>query len=297
MIRAAAERGRSLETLAEDMNRRILDSRNPVPNKDVNYRLSHLITRDTFERMARHADSSACTPTQRDGMTVLVATCMTGLRTSEWATAELNQLNPVIQPGEINAHPTLTVQTAKNRGDDIEPRTLVLEGFSQGNLQVIQSVIQLMGRATPGLKASLVREMRQAMRQIYSDNAEKYELMAHIDYRTARKIFTVESRRGGATQQQAAAALGHTTTVNLRWYAQGDIHCARKTSIPLARSSQGAADEVRDTLHELNDRRQRQGLAAMSGYPDRPELAGESEDLDNDSNGQGSGKSRFLDKF
>ena len=260
MIRAAAERGTNLSTLA----------------KDINFQLSHLITRDTFERMARYADTEQCTPTQRDGLTVFVASCMTGLRTSEWANAELD-LNPSTQPGEITAHPTLTVSTAKTRrkNDENLPRVLILEGFSEGNLQVIQSVIQLMRASRSGYKASLVREMRQAMRTLYSDNAEHYDLMAHVDYRTARKVFTVESRRGGATQKQAAAALGHTTTVNLRWYAQGDIHCPRKTSIPLARCSQGAADDVRDTLSELNERRQNQGQTAITGYPDRSDLTSE----------------------
>lgn len=294
MIRAAAERGTHLSTLADDMDARILNSRNPVPNKDINYQLSHLITRDTFERMARYADTDRCTPTQRDGLTVFVASCMTGLRTSEWSNAELD-LTPPTQSGEVNAHPTLTVMTAKTRtADDVLPRVLVLDGFSEGNLQVIQSVIQLMRASKSGYKASLVREMRTAMRTLYSDNAEHYELMAHVDYRTARKIFTVESRRGGATQQQTAAALGHTTTVNLRWYAQGDIHCPRKTSIPLARCTRGAAADVRDTLSELNERRQRSGQTPISGYPERPDLAPEPGDDTDNQTGRGNS---FLDKL
>ncbi|WP_018405554.1 hypothetical protein [Marinobacter gelidimuriae] len=304
MVRATAERGTGLDTLAEDMDRLVMDSRNPVPNKDVNYKLSHLITRDTFERMARYADTAACTLTQRDGMMVFVATCMTGLRTSEWATATLERLNPETRPGEVSPHPTLVTQTAKTKSNTSDTRTLILEGFSEGNLQVIQTVIQLMASASPGLKASLVREMRQALRQLYRDNSEHYDLMSHVDYRTARKLFTVESRRGGATQKQTAAALGHTTTVNLRWYAQGDVRCPRKTALPLARAGIEAADSVRDTLQELNERRQVQGLSAIHGYPEQPGLANPNEsnaeshaDDQHDDRDPASSGNSFLDKL
>ena len=299
-IRAAAERGSGMETLEQEMDRHIMDSRNPVPNKDINYRLSHLITRETFEKMARYADTNACTLTQQDGLTIFVATCMTGLRTSEWETAQLETFNPEIQPGEVSAYPILKVQTAKTRKVESESRILILEGFSQGNLQVLQNAIQIMTRATPGMKASLIREMRQALRNIYSDNPDHYDLMAHVDYRTARKIFTVESLRGGATKQQAAGALGHTTIVNLRWYAQGDTHMARQTTLPLARVSKEAAEKVRDTLHELNERRQLQGQPSIHGYPDHndsknPSPSNQASD-DSTAGSPDSGQS-FLDKF
>ncbi|MCL1484636.1 MAG: hypothetical protein MH208_09865 [Marinobacter sp.] len=92
--------------------------------------------------------------------------------------------------------------------------------------------------------------MRQAMLRV-ADSPEAFELIEHIDMRTARKVFTVESRRDKCSPEAVSAALGHTTTNNLRWYAQGDIHCERLTDIPLARATLNAVKKVRDPLADF----------------------------------------------
>jgi hypothetical protein len=86
--------------------------------------------------------------------------------------------------------------------------------------------------------------------------------------KTACKVFTVESRREHRSPEAVSAALDHTTTNNLRWYAQGDIHCDRLTDIPLARASLNATKKVRDPLAELNKREQLAGGKSLTGYPD-----------------------------
>jgi hypothetical protein len=118
-----------------------------------------------------------------------------------------------------------------------------------------------------GHLGQLVRGMRQAMIRITDDPAA-LELIEHIDMKTARKIFTVESRRENRSPEAVSAALGHTTTNNLRWYAQGDIHCERITDIPLARATLNATKKIRDPLAELNERKQLAGGKSLTGYPD-----------------------------
>ena len=266
-IRLAAEKGINTSALARVMERLDFNARNNVPNKQTNFALSHLIDTDFINRMAKEAQSATVSLTQRRGLMLFGATLMVGIRTSEWTTARLIQDNPPVLPGETTAHPILVVQTVKTRKIDPDPRYLILEGFDRGALGMIDACIEMTSTMTNGHLGQLVSGMRQALTRI-ATGPDAYELMAHIDMKTARKIFTVESRREHRSPEAVSAALGHTTTNNLRWYAQGDIHCDRLTDIPLARATLNATKKIRDPLAELNERKQLAGGKSLTGYPD-----------------------------
>ena len=281
-IRSAAEKGINTATLFREMDRLHFDARNNVPDKQVNFGLSHLIDTDFINRMAKEAQDLSASLTQRRGLMLFGATLMVGIRTSEWTTARLIQDNPPILPGETTAHPILVVQTVKTRNSDPDPRYLVLEGFSRGALGMIEACVEMTATMNNGHLGQLVRGMRQAMIRITDDPAA-LELIEHIDMKTARKIFTVESRRENRSPEAVSAALGHTTTNNLRWYAQGDIHCERITDIPLARASLNAAKKIRDPLAEFNERKQLAGGKSLTGYPDLGiQAPGTGQDTQND---------------
>jgi len=267
-LRSAAEASPFTETLAEEMDRLNFDARNNVPNKQINFELSHLIDTAFLNKMAMLAQNQEVPVIERKGLMLFAATLMVGLRTSEWQTAELVKDNPARQPGETTAHPYLVVQTAKSRKTDPEPRLMMLEGFDEGALQMIQTCLNFMREVNKGYISQIVSRMRVALLKICAGDAELFELAKHIDMRTARKIYTVEARRAGRTPEQVAAGLGHTTTNNLRWYAQGDIKCARKTNIPLARAPHKAVQAIRDPLAELNERKMLAGEKNINGYPD-----------------------------
>lgn len=266
-IRQAAEHGINTATLYREMDRLHFDARNNIPNKQVNHELSHLIDMTFINRMANEAQNPDVPVTQRQGLMLFGATLMVGLRTSEWQTARLIRDDPHLLDGESAAYPILIVQTAKTRKEDPEPRILVLEEFDRGALHMIEACIDMTREMNNGSLGQLVSGMRKAMLRLAED-AQTQELLQHVDMKTARKIFTVESRREGRSPESVSAALGHTTTNNLRWYAQGDIYCDRLTDIPLARPAKEATLKIRDPLAELNERKQRQGETPLSGYPD-----------------------------
>lgn len=269
-IRSAAEAGVNTETLRREMDRLNFNARNNVPNKQINHDLSLLIDTTFINRMAREAQNPEVSLNQRRGLMLFGATLMVGLRTSEWTTARIVMDNPPLLPGETTAYPILIVQTAKTRKDDPEPRILVLDEFDRGALNMIEACIQMTADMNKGHLGQLVSGMRKAMLRLAEDT-ETRDLLQHIDMKTARKIFTVESRREKRSPEAVSAALGHSTTNNLRWYAQGDIHCERLTDIPLARATHEATKQVRDPLAELNERKQLANEKALSGYPDLPE--------------------------
>jgi len=289
-IRSAAEKGLNTTTLLGEMERLHFDARNNVPDKQINFGLSHLIDTDFLARMAKQAGNPDVPITQRRGLMLFGATLMVGIRTSEWTTARLISDNPPVLPGETSAYPILVIQTAKTRKADPEPRYLILEGFDRGALGMIEACIDMTASMTNGHLGQLVSGMRQAMLRV-ADNPEAFELIEHIDMKTARKVFTVESRRDKYSPEAVSAALGHTTTNNLRWYAQGDIHCERLTDIPLARASLNAVKKVRDPLADFNERKQLAGGKPLSGYPD---LGTDNPNADLDNRGSASLANRLI---
>jgi len=254
-----------LETKMESL---LLEPRNTVPNKRRTFALSHLISQDTISRLQDYFETQQFTVTQYQAIQLFLVTCMTGLRTIEWSTAKLVQPPCQILPGESKELPFLEVQTAKSRDEEPRIRRLILDEFSDAQIETLYQTLQYAQSISKGTRSNLVIQARRILQQIYMDNPEAIEVLAEADFRTARKIYTVELRRGGASMKETAAALGHTSITNVRYYSHGDISVDRTTKLPLARPPLGDIDKVKDTLAELNEARRQKGLGAIRGYED-----------------------------
>jgi hypothetical protein len=254
-----------LETKMESM---LLETRNNVPNKGRNFALSHLISQDTIERLQGHFEHNDFTVTQYQAIQLFLVTCMTGLRTIEWESIRLAQPPCKILPGESTELPFLELQTAKSKTEEPRVRYLILDEFTDGQIETVNQTIQYAQSISKGTRSNLVIQARRVMQQIYLDDPDAIELLAELDFRTARKIYTVELRRGGASMKEAAAALGHVSINNVRYYSHGDISVDRTTKLPLARPPKGVIAQVKDTLAELNESRRKKGMAAIRGYED-----------------------------
>lgn len=281
-----------LSILEAQLENLLLETRNNVPNKQTNYNLSHLITQDTFKRIVAYEETNPTTEFQQYAIQMFVVSCMTGLRTSEWNDVELFLHPHESLDGEDRPLPYLKVMTAKTRKEIVEPRFLILDEFNTGQIKLLQDVIAYIQTAPKGVKSNLVIQARRMLQLAYQDDAQAVALLADLDFRTARKVYTCELRRGGASAKEAAAALGHTTIVNLRHYAQGDIACDRKTTLPLARPPKGAIERVKDTLAELNDRRLENGKPGLNGYGQPNGNSGTPPENESPTKGQ-----RFLDSL
>ncbi|ARM86199.1 site-specific integrase [Marinobacter salarius] len=266
-IRRFAERNK-LHFLNTRVDSLILETRNNVPNKRRNFAMSHLFTQDTLDRILNYFETTRHTDTQYQAIRLFVMTCQTGLRTVEWEDVEL--ITPPCAPlsGESREQPYLKVQTAKSRYDEPKVRYLILDGFSESQIENLADTISYAQSISKGTRSNLVIQARRVLQQIYVDNPEAIELLAEVDFRTARKLYTVELRRGGASMKEAAAALGHTSINNVRYYSHGDISIDRTTELPLARAPKGVIAEIKDSLAELNEARRLKGQKAIRGYED-----------------------------
>ncbi|ONF42495.1 hypothetical protein BTO32_14880 [Marinobacter lutaoensis] len=267
-IRRFAERNKMhyLRTRAEGL---LLENRNNVPNKRRNFAISHLFTQDTLERILGYFETSRHTETQYQAIRLFVMTCQTGLRTIEWDSAELVTPPCRVLPGESKELPYLEVRTAKTRGGNPErTRYLILDEFTDAQIENLADTIQYARSINKGTRSNLVIQARRVLQHLYADDPEALELLSELDFRTARKLYTVEFLRGGASMKEAAAALGHTSINNVRYYSHGDISIDRTTELPLARPPKGAIAQVKDTLAELNAARRRKGQGPLRGYED-----------------------------
>lgn len=270
-----AEKNPHLKTLHDEIEERLIDDRNVVPNKAINVKLSRMIDEEFLRRVQKAIESeSGITEHQRHAFILFSASLMTGLRVSEWAEARLEV--PENQPAAAaatHAHPRLVVKGAKARKEESRPRTLLLEGFNSTHRHIIQSAIEIAGSLSTSQMGKLSTSLRKVAEYGVSSE-EQLELLAELDLKTGRKMFTVEALRDGRPKKQVAGTLGHTTIVNLRWYAHGDIYRDRAMRYPLARVAEEDAQKVRDTLKELEDRRREQ-KQAIENEPQRgPEQEG-----------------------
>lgn len=251
-LRSMAARHPALSTLEREAERVLLDTRNVVANKSIKAAISRLIDEKFLKEMqAAITRPDGITDTMRNAFVLFSATLMTGLRPTEWRTASLLRSGPLASKHGGNA--VLVVQTAKARGEAELERTLVLEDFRSPHLDMVESAIEIAGHLTNQqlghLSTGLRRLAQHADREPHEDEA-----LSALDLSSGRKMFAVECLRDSRSKKEVAAAMGHTTTVNLRWYAQGDIHMARAMRYPLAKATREAALSVRDTLQEFKDR-------------------------------------------
>jgi len=259
----------SLKMLEREVERRLIDGRNVVPNKSVNVDISRMIDERFLRKMQEAMESSPeVTEDQRHAFVVFSATLMTGLRVSEWPEAKLEVPEQVPAAADEAVHPKLHVQGAKGKKDEDRPRTLILEGFNATHQHLIGSAIEIAKRLTPAQIGKLSMSLRTLGEYGIADVSQK-DILADLSLKSGRKMFTVEALRDRRSKQQVAGALGHTTTVNLRWYANGDIYRDRAMRYPLAKVAQEDAQKVRDTLKEYEERK-RQSQEESQGPDSKP---------------------------
>jgi len=281
-------RKNKLDLLEVHMDNLLLDTRNNVQNLQRNFEVSRLITQETVGRlMAYFNDDSgrSFTKTEYEAIQLFLLTCMTGLRTIEWSTVQMVLPPCEVLPGETEALPHLVVQSAKTKTEEGRIRHLILDAFTPAQLESLNHTIQYARSITSGVRSSLVVRARKVLQYVYRHDPAALELIRTLDFRAARKIFTVELRRGGASAREAAAALGHTSLNNVRYYNHGDISCPRLTKLPLARAPKGIAETIKDPLETLNQARQAQGQKPIYGYPEAPRTGHADIQNDNDDNG------------
>lgn len=247
-LRAMAEKHPRLSTLEEEAERVLLDTRNVVADKSTKAAISRMIDEDFLKRMRTAVNQGVgTTDNMKNAFLVFSATLMTGLRSTEWSHCELIESNE-----KTGMPPILIVQTAKTKKSNPDPRELILEDFAAPHLNVIRAAIGVAENLTTHQFGHLSTSLRKVASAAVRNDKEE-SLLPHLDLGSARKMFAVESLRDNRSKRAVAGALGHTTIVNLRWYAQGDIYKERGTRYPLARISNAAEMNVRDTLKEYTD--------------------------------------------
>jgi hypothetical protein len=247
-IRAMAEKYSRLSTLEEEAERVLLDTRNIVKDKSTKAAISRMVDEDFLKRMKTAVNERpGTTENMKNAFLVFSATLMTGLRSTEWPTCELVEAND-----KKGLPAKLIVQTAKTKKTDPEPRELILQDFAAPHLNVLRAAIEVGRNLTSHQFGHLSTSLRKiAALAVRNDKEES--LLPGLDLGSGRKMFAVESLRDNRSKRAVAGALGHTTIVNLRWYAQGDIYQERGTRYPLAKISEEAEIRVRDTLKEFTD--------------------------------------------
>jgi hypothetical protein len=248
-----------LKTLHDEVEERLINDRNIVPNKAINVGLSRMIDEGFLRRIQRAIESQpGITEHQRHAFILFSATLMTGLRISEWpeATLDLPGTTPAAAEGN-DRNAILRVKGAKAKKDEHRPRSLILEGFTPTHQHIIKSAIEIAQSLTMTQMGKLSTSLRK-ISEFGIGSEDQLELLAELDLKTGRKMYTVEALRDGRAKKQVAGTLGHTTTVNLRWYAHGDIYRDRAMRYPLARVAEDDAQKVRDTLKEYEERKRQQ---------------------------------------
>ena len=292
-IRAFAKKN-DLHLLEVHAEKLMLDTRNNVRNLLRNHSISHFWSQDTVERLANYFGDSesedSVTVTEYEATQLFLLTCMCGLRTSEWKTAQLVLPPCDTLPGETRALPHLVIDTAKTRAEGGRKRYLILDAFSNGQLDLLNQSLQFYQAAPSGTRSQLIVRFRAVMAHLYRNDPEALALIKELDFRSARKLYTVEFRRAGNTAKEVAAALGHTSTQQVRYYNQGDISGDRQTSLPLARPPAAAEKEIKDPLDSLNKARQAAGHKPISGYPTLPDIQTPDQPKDSDSSDNSAGR-------
>lgn len=249
-LKSMASKHPELSTLEREAERFLLETRNTVANKSEKAAVSRLITEHFLKKMqSALSRANGITPTMRKAIVIFNATLMTGLRPDEWKSARLVR-EASTMPGARGPH--MIVQTAKGKSDESRERMLLLSGFSAPQLDMIESAITLAGGLTNPQLGHLSTGLRRLGRYA-AETPQDEDALASLELSSARKMYAVEALREGRSEKEVAAAMGHTTTVNLRWYAQGDVYRDRAMRYPLARASEEAAMAVRDTLQEFKD--------------------------------------------
>ena len=244
-----------LATLENEIEKQRIDSHNNVARTSIKVSISRVIDEQFLKRMQAqiNSESERITKTMIYGFVVFSATLMTGVRPHEWWSAQLfrERQNPECQLD----HPTLHVVTGKTKPyQQQQTRNLVLEGFGDAQLDMIQhaiEIVQPMSKVQHGYLSNGLRRLASMTAQ----NEEEKAVVKQLDIGAARKLYAVEALRDSRSQRQVAGALGHTSDGNLRHYSEGDIYCSRMMRYPLARITEEAEGQIKEHLKKFLDSR------------------------------------------
>lgn len=221
---------------------------------------------------------------------------MTGLRHTEWFDAVLHE-NGFTDSHVTGIHlavPVLQVFSVKqgNRRTDNplrDYRLLVLEGFTPDHIAGIRNtLIVVQDMATEQDRSTIMSNVRMQLNRVWkklqNENRikETQQMPTEAKYNsvsmhTARKSFAEEVRRSMQyTRFDLAAMLGHTTLMNLKYYAKAKRLLPRTHAFPLPQPWPGEALHIEDWnqnitnyLHGSDVNRKYQELAAQRGFGGR----------------------------
>jgi hypothetical protein len=235
----AGERGRP---------RKALESDSLVAPKDKARRL----TREGFSRLSEILVSSRGKGQRYEygieTLTWLSASMMTGLRPGEWSKAQLYTMMPCDDGAtydwilEIEG----TAKGAKSsqlKGSGNQRRRLMLGNFKAKELDVVTAIYNMVSigdEAYQRLHESVRQTLIAASKQVFGDSS-------FVTLNTGRHVFASEIRRQQeSTQYALAALLGHSDTINQKYY--GDTRPLetdkRRFSFSLAKPWPGSAAAV-----------------------------------------------------
>ena len=241
----------------------LANKRNAVAQGAQKSAKARMINQEFLRGIQARVTADDVTETEFEGYLIFIGTLMTGLRPSEWPTATVNRSLFIEEEGA--AFPVIIVKTAKTK-DHQEERTrhLILEGFQDSQIELLEECINIGRRRNTSQKfGSLSRAFRK-LAYSTTDADEHGEALESLDMASARKIYTVEARRAKRTKKEVAAALGHTTIINIRSYDLGNLTNGRQITLPLARARGREVAAVRDTLKEFSDNNYKTVRRALS---------------------------------
>ncbi len=179
-------------------------------------------------------------------------TVMTGVRPSEWATATLLQgvaCNDQVFPWvlEITTAAKGNRHTQKHDLRETDRRRrLVLSDWTAEQIETLQLFLSQLPSDPITLKRT-----QESVRQTLLLACKTARLANPIGLYTGRHLFAAEVRRSDShNRYQLAAMLGHSDTVNQKYYGNLTKGVSRTFSHPLPRPWPGAAEQIQITDRE-----------------------------------------------
>ena len=238
----------------------ISDSGMPVSAEDdvSNQELSQRVTPKDLASLAQMLLSQrGGKPRYRNGLlafTWLQITAMTGVRPSEWSKALLLQ-DVVTEHGKVFEW-VLEVVPAKKGGyhsskkvgakESDHRRRLVLKGWGSREIETLQLFMSQLPSGT-----SEFQRMQESIRQTLLLACKAVNMLPPIGLYTGRHLFASEVRRDSKyTRYQLAAMLGHSDTVNQKYYGDLKAKEGRQFEFSLPMPWPGVAEKVESVDRE-----------------------------------------------
>jgi len=230
----------------------LANKRNAVSQGAQKSAKARMINQDFLRGLQMRVQAGDVTETEFEAYLVFIGTLMTGVRPSEWATSRIERALFMAEEGQ--PLPVLVVRTAKTKDHQEERiRHLILDGFQDSQIDLLEECINIGKRRNTSSKFGTLSRSFRKLAYSTTDTDEHANALESLDIASARKIYTVEARRAKRTKKEVAAALGHTTIINIRSYDLGNLAEGRQITLPLARARGKEVEAVRDTLKEFAD--------------------------------------------